>query len=139
MTNLNHMYDAINQEGISIYNYNIPFNGKAATIEISGKYGIFVDYNKFNDKDEEFIVLSHEYGHCKSGTTHRICSDSNTKAKHEYKANRQSILTFLPINKLKEAFSKGYLMAYEIAEYLDLPEQFVMMAIGHYKCMGQIK
>lgn len=138
MTNLNRVYAAINKENIPVYNYKIPFDTEAVTIEVDNKYGIFVDYDKLKSSDKEFIVLSHEYGHCKSGTTHHIDCDFNTKAKHEYKASRQSILTFLPVDKLKEAFAQGCQMAYEVAEYLDLPEQFIIMAIGHYRCMGEI-
>lgn len=138
MVNLARVYSKINNENISIFNYRIPLDTKAVVINTDNKYGIFVDYEKIETAEEEFTVMSHEYGHCKSGTTHKLNSKFDIIEKHEYRANRQSILTFLPLYKLNKAVTKGYTKAYEIAEYLNLPESFVTMAIRHYKCMGKI-
>ena len=138
MYNLKKVYSKIENENINVFNYNIPFENKAVTIEHDNNYGIFVDYNKIDSCEEEFIIMAHEYGHCKSGSTHKVGSKFDLIERHEYRANRQSILAFLPIRKLKRAIEKGCGKTYEIAEFLDMPENFIKMAIGHYRCMGQI-
>ena len=135
---LNKVYSKIDDENIKIFNHNIPFKSKAVTIESDDKYGIFVDYDRIDSTDEEFIIMAHEYGHCKSGATHKIGSKYDIIERHEYRADRKSILAFLPVKKLKEAFLRGLTKTYEIAEYLDLPEEFVDKAIEHYKCMDII-
>lgn len=131
------VYQKIYENGIKLFSYNIP-NYKATVIEIDKNYGIFMDYNKIEDSDDEFCVAAHEYGHCITGTTHSLNSDYDTISRHEYRADRQSVLEFLPVDKIKEAISKGCLKLYEIAEYVDLPEKFVYMAIQHYQCMELI-
>lgn len=138
MKGLIHVYNAIDDEKISIFPYKIPFDVPAITLEVGGDYGIFVDYDRINSLCDEFMILSHEYGHCTTGTTHPIGCDIYTKSKHECKANRKSVTMFLPVEKIIEAFSAGCVMPYEVSEYLDLPEKFVIMAFEHYKAMGKI-
>ena len=132
------VYNAIDSEKISIFPYKIPFDVPAVTLEVGGNYGIFVDYDRIISLHDEFMILSHEYGHCATGTTHPVGCDIYTKSKHEYKANRKSVTTFLPIEKITEAFSAGYVFPFEVAEYLNLPEKFVVMAFEHYRVMGKI-
>ena len=138
MDNLVKVYSKIDNENIAVFNYKIPLDTKAVVIETDNRYGIFVDYKRIESFDEEFIIMSHEYGHCKSGATHKVGSNHDIIEKHEYRANRQSILAFLPFHKLKKVISEGYTQTYEIAEYLNLPEKFVIMAIRQYKCMGKL-
>lgn len=131
------IYKKINDSNIKVFSYNIP-QTKAATLEIEKTYGIFINYNEIEDSDDEFMVLAHEYGHCKSGATHKLNSKFELISRHEYRANRKSVLDFLPIELLKDAIKNGCKLPYEFAEYLNLPEKFIIMAIGHYQCMGQI-
>lgn len=137
LLNINEVYKRISDAGIKLFSYNIP-NTKAATIETGNKYGIFMNYNEIKDSDEEFCVAAHEYGHCKSGTTHKLNSDFDIIERHEYRADRQSILEFLPIEMIQKALNKGCIHTYEFAEYLGMPEDFVRLAFKHYKAMELI-
>lgn len=131
--NLLNVYDKIDSNGFSVVSLKIPF--KAAVVEIDGRCGIF--YNEeITDPDEKFMILSHEYGHCKSGATHHINSPYELISKHEYIADKTSVLELLPFEKIEEAISKGCNMAWQIAEYLDIPYQFVEKAIKVYTNMG---
>lgn len=134
---LTEVYQKISNLDIKVFSYNIP-ETKAATIEVKKKYGIFLNYKEINSSHEEFMVLTHEYGHCKSGATHKLNSKYDIIERHEYRANKQAILTFLPFCKLKKVIAEGITETYAIAEKLDLPEQFVIMAINHYKHMGKL-
>lgn len=109
---------------------------KGITVEVNGKYGVAINHKEMENSNEEFIVAAHEYGHCMTGTTYSFDTDEVIKRKCEYKADRRAILDFLPIEKFKEAIKNGCQMAYEFAEYLDLPEKFVIQAYEHYKAMG---
>ncbi len=138
MDNLARLYTKINNENISVFDYTISFDTKAVTIETQKKYGIFVDRKKLETIDDEFMVVSHEYGHCKSGATHKINSKYDIIEQHEYRADRQSIIDLLPIEMLEKARSAGCKQPHEIADYLNLPEKFIILAFKHYKNMELI-
>lgn len=131
------IYERIDDNGIKLFFCDIP-ETKAATIEINKKYGIFINQNLIRNSDEEFIVAAHEYGHCMSGTTHKLNGKFDLISKYEYKADRKAILEFLPISDLRQAINYGCCEAYEFAEYLGMPEEFVVKAIEHYKAMELI-
>ena len=67
-----------------IYPYNIGFAG-AATVEVAGRYGIFVDFDRLGSLQEFKAALAHELGHCATGCTHRVSSPYDLVCRHEYK------------------------------------------------------
>ncbi len=137
MDQLEKVYDIIDKSGIKVFNYKIP-GSKGATIEYDGQYGIFLDYSQIEDSHEEFMVLSHEYGHCKSGSTHGVETPINIIKKHEYIANKAAIFEFLPIKSLRLAISNGCKNIYEISEFLNLPPKFVKQALDIYTAKEMI-
>lgn len=137
LLNLTEVYKKISDANIELFSYDIP-QIKAATIEINKKYGIFLNYNEIEDADDEFLVLAHEYGHCASGATHKITSKFETISRHEYRADRKSIIDFLPIEKIQQAIRYGCQTKYEFATFLGVPEDFVIKAFKHYTAMNLI-
>ena len=135
--NLQDVYNKIEDNGIKVFPFGVD-GLKAVTIETDNKYGIFLNQQEIDDTDEEFCILAHEYGHCKSGSTHKLYSPFDLVCKHEYKADRRAIIDFLPVDKIKTAFKNGCQTVYEVSEFLDMPEEFVSKAIKHYTCMGLI-
>ena len=135
--NINKVYEKIQDNGIAIMSFGLP-NIKSASIETDGRYGIFINYEEIEDSDEEFLVATHEYGHCMTGSTHPPYSPLDIIVKHEYKADRKAVLDFLPSERIREAIEHGCQTAYEFSEYLDVPEQFVIKAFHHYTAMDLI-
>lgn len=135
--NIDNVYKKINDNGIKVFSYNIP-ETKAVTIEMNKKYGIFINHDLIKDTDEEFLIATHEYGHCMSGATHKLNSEYDLICQHEYRADRRAVLDFLPIEKLYEAIDQGCQTVYEFAKQLELPEEFVAKAFKHYMAMELI-
>lgn len=126
------VYEKIQNEKIEVFTCSMkPCD--AATVEVEGEYGIFIDRKKITNKQDEFMALSHEYGHCKSGATHELCSPYQLIGQHENRANRAAVHEFLPYEKLINAVNKGNTESWQLAEYLDMPEQFIKMAIDLYE------
>ena len=132
MEALSNLYNKIIENNISLFDYRIP-NSIGTTIEAGGAYGIFIDFNKIETLYDEFRYIAHEYGHCVSGSTHKLMSKFDLIEKHEYRANKSAILEFLPLDKIEEAINAGYQELWEISEYLDMPQDFVEKAIKFYK------
>lgn len=134
---LTDVYKKISDEGIELFAY-----GMACTDALSmcyeNTYGIFLNYDKFDSSQEEFCVLAHEFGHCKTGATHKLYSPYQLICQHERRANRAAVHEFLPFEKLQDAFEHGCTEAWEVTEYLDMPEKFVILAIDIYTCEGEL-
>ena len=130
---INNVRNSIHKENISLSYRKLPF--KAATIEVDGIYGIFIDKKQTTNSDEEFSILAQEYGHCKSGATHKLYSSYDLIEKHEYMADRTAILEFLPFEKLQEAFNNGCQFIWQIAEFLNFPDSFIEKAVQVYQRM----
>ncbi len=135
--NIDQVYKKIQDNGIEIMHFGLP-NIKSVSVEADNRYGIFINHKEIENSNEEFIVATHEYGHCMTGSTHPPYSPLDIVSKHEYRADQKAVLDFLPIERIKMAIKDGCQMAYEFAEYLDLPEQFVIKAFQHYTAMGLI-
>ena len=135
--NIDDVYKKIQDNGIEVMHFGLP-NIKSVSIEADNRYGIFINHKEIEDSDEEFIVATHEYGHCMTGSTHPPYSPLDIVSKHEYRADQKAVLDFLPIERIKMAIKDGCQMAYEFAEYLDVPEQFVIKAFRHYTAMDLI-
>ena len=114
-----------------IYPYNIGFAG-AATVEVAGRYGIFVDFDRLGSLQEFKAALAHELGHCATGCTHRVSSPLDLVEMHEYKATRWAIERYLPFAALQEAMAEGFCQPWELAEYFDVSEQLVRQALQYY-------
>ena len=111
--------------------YRIGFTD-AATIELGGEYGIFLDFEQFESIGDFAWALIHEVSHCATGCTHRVSSPYDLVAKHEYKANRRAIETYLPADRLRQAIRAGYTEPWQLAEYFGLPQTAVQMALEYW-------
>lgn len=128
---LSALYNDAQELDARIYPYNIGFAG-AATIEVGGRYGIFVDFDQLGDLREFKAALAHELGHCATGCTHRVSSPYDLVCRHEYKANRWAIQRYLPFEALQRAMNAGYTEPWQLAEYFQLPEDAVRQALTYY-------
>ena len=135
--NTDNVYEKIQDNGIEVFNFGLP-NVKSVSVEANGRYGIFINHQEIVDSDEEFVVVTHEYGHCMTGSTHPPYSPLDIISKHEYRADRKAVLDFLPIDRIESAIKSGCRSAYEFSEFLDVPEQFVIKAFQHYTAMDLI-
>lgn len=131
MTELSTLYNDLEQRHIRLFTEDIGFID-AATIEINGQYGIFLDLSCFRTMKNYKECLAHEIGHCATGCTHKVSSVLDLIAKHEYKANRWAIEHYVPFDQLQIAFSQGYTEKWQLSEFFDLPEAFINMALNYY-------
>lgn len=131
MIDLSQLYEDLRAQSISLYLREIGFC-EAATIEYRGKYAVFLDPVCFSSLRRMKAVLAHEIGHCATGCTHRVSSPLDLIERHEYKANRWAIERCIPYEELREAMRNGVREPWQLAEYFDLPEEFVRRAISYY-------
>ena len=138
MNALTDVYNSLQEDSIYLSDFKIPVV-KATTIEIDNNYAIFIDYSKISTIEEEFCVMAHEYGHCATGSTHKLYSKGDLISRHEYRANKWAIHKFLPFSRYESALKRGCTEFWELAEYLELPEEFIRQADYIYKREGLLR
>ena len=137
MRELTDIYKWFEKEGIMVFDRQLPFSNeqsKAVTIRLrsSGITGVFVDRGRMDTTVEEAVALLHESGHCATGTTHSIVSPFDLIEKHEYKADKWAVQDAVSSEELEEARKAGYREIYELAEYFNLTESFMLKVACWY-------
>ena len=135
MKKLNELYKKLIDDDVYFFHNSIP-NNKSAVIELNSEYGIVVDYSKIDTFADELSVLAHEYGHIKTGSTHRMYSPLELISRHEYRATRYAITMLIPFAALKAALISGICEIWELAEHFEVTEDFIKSAIQTYTDMG---
>lgn len=138
MVTFESIYTALDKQDVRLYVYPIGF-APAATIECGGKYAVFLDAEQGTAGGLRRMkqYLCHECGHCATGATHAVSGPYDLIEKHEYKANRWAIEHFIPFDALQQAVQRGYTQPWQLAEYFDMPQEFVQQAVRHYTQIRQ--
>ena len=93
---------------------------------------ILYDSSRFATGAELKCTLAHEYGHCKTGSFYNIYSPYDLKEKCEYKANKYAVYLLMPYDEVWRALHKGLWTAWALADYFDVTQDFVQMALDIY-------
>lgn len=110
----------------------------AIAIELNNKKTIVYDNTQIKNRTHARTILAHEFCHFETGTLYRLNDDRISKDKKEYKCNKYMVQKLVPVNELKELICKNYLK-HEIAEYFEVEEYVIDLAIKIYKAMGKLR
>ena len=89
--------------------------------------------NKEMTERQKACILAEEIGHHETSAGDiTLCADLNSE-KQERTARVWGYKKILPPEKILKAFSEGYVQASEIADYLDVDEEFLLEAIEYYR------
>lgn len=131
MASLATIYQDVRRLGVALIPYSIGF-ADAATLEMDGRYGIFLDFDQFETVADFTAALAHEVGHCATGATHAVHSPFELVAQHEERANRWHYEHYLPFSELQELVADGYTEPWQLAEATGWPEKTVRDALEYY-------
>ena len=137
MVTLADVYSALEETNANVNIWQHPLCD-ATTIEISGKYDIFLNPDKNRTIADMKTKLIHEWGHCASGATHCVHSPYQLVAQNEHKANRYAYEKFLPFAEIKKAVRNGLTEYWQLAEYFNINEEFIRKAVHYYKDIKQL-
>lgn len=71
-------------------------------------------------------VLAEELGHCFTSTGDILAQNSLDAIKQERRARIWAFKQMLSVEQVYDAASKGYTLPYEMADYLDVDEEFLL-------------
>lgn len=138
MENLESLYEWLNNEGVSIFDRQLPFSkedSKALTVKLNAPvetWGIFLDKGRLKTRREVKSALLHEGGHYATDTTHTVCSPFDLVAKHEYKADKWGVQRALSEEDLYNAVASGHTEIWDLAEHFGVTEEFMRKAVCWY-------
>lgn len=126
---LDELYDRAQQQGIEIDNFAMR---EIVSVSFPENW-IAIDTRKIKTRAEEKVVLAHEIGHCETGSFYNIHSPFDRRERHEYKANKRSYQILIPHAELKAAVKKGLTEIWELAEYFDVPCEYMQKAAEYWR------
>lgn len=94
---------------------------------------IAIDTRKIKTRAEEKVILAHEVGHCETSSFYNIHSPYDIKERHERKANVWSYKQLIPHEDLLAAVKKGITEIWELAEYFDVPYDYMQKAAEYWR------
>lgn len=122
------LYDELNESGVRFYHW--PTEGeRAVTIEMGGRYGVFMDFDHIPTAAQELVTVAHEGGHIATGATHRVDSPYDLIEKHEYKADKWAVRRLITADALDDAVASGHTELWQLAEHFGVTEDFMKKAV----------
>ena len=94
---------------------------------------------KLSSIAEKTCILAEEIGHHHKNIGNILLQDTVDNVKQEQKAREYAYNKLVSIDNLVAAFSKNLRTTYEISDYLDVTETFLLDSIEYYKAKYGIK
>lgn len=129
---LQDLYDFAQKQNIEVLKYPMQSNGSMSIMSQSGACYIGMDESVQDGSTEERVHLSHELGHCVTGSFYNIYATLDNRQKHENQADKWAIKALIPLEDLNEAVDKGYTEIWELAEYFNVTYEFMQKAVCYY-------
>lgn len=80
----------------------------------------------------KMCVLAEEIGHYMTSAGNILDQSDLNNAKQERRARVWAFNRIIPIERIIDAASKGYTQVYEMAEYLDVDEEFLRDGLAYH-------
>lgn len=132
MTRYEKLMAKAEKENINVLEINLGINKKCGKSFFNNKEKVIVINSNITDS-EKYEVLSEELGHYHT-TSGNILNQADLKnIKLEKRARNWGYEETVGIVQLINAFEKGIRSKYELADCLNITEEYLEQAIHHYK------
>ena len=126
------LYDFARQQNIEVLPYPMPENGSMSVMGNDGACFIGMDESVRDGGVEERVHLSHELGHCVTGSFYSIHTAVDCRQRHENRADKWAVTHLIPVDDLDEAVAQGCTEVWELADRFGVTEEFVRKAVCLY-------
>ena len=129
---LQDLYDLATEQNIAVIPYPMSKNGSMSVMSQSGCCYIGMDRRIQDGSVEERVHLSHELGHCMTGSFYNVYATIDNRQKHENQADKWAIKALVPQDALDAAVANGYTEIWELAEFFGVTYEFMQKAVCYY-------
>lgn len=132
MRSLQSLYRLAEKKNIEILHFPLPENGSMSIMCEDGNCYIGMDDDSFDTGADERVHLSHELGHCITGSFYNRSASMDIRQKHENRADKWSIRKLVPSAALDQAVADGHTELWDLAEFFGVTEDFMKKAVCYY-------
>lgn len=130
--NLQHLYDLAVQQNIEVLTFPMENAGSMSVMADSGDCYIGMDQRVLDGSCSERVHLSHELGHCVTGSFYNIHAAVDSRRRHENRADKWAVRQLIPVEQLDRAIAEGCAEYWELAERFGVTEDFIRKAVCLY-------
>lgn len=126
------LYDYAEQQNIAVIRYPMKENGSMSIMLEDGSCFIGIDDSILDGGVQERVHMTHEIGHCVTGSFYNIHAAVDCRQRHENRADKWAVHHLISVEELDEAVAQGYTEIWELAERFGVTEQFMRKAVCLY-------
>jgi hypothetical protein len=126
------LYDLAKEQNIEVLSYPMPENASMSVMLEDGSCFIGMDASVRDGGVRERVHLSHELGHCVTGSFYNIHAAVDCRRRHENRADKWAIQALIPVEELDDAIARGCTEVWELAEHFQVTEDFIRKAVCLY-------
>ena len=126
------LYDIAHEQNIEVIQYPMRENGSMSIMSPNGLCYIGVDESIRDGGVQERVHLSHELGHCITGSFYNIYAAIDNRQRHENRADKWAIKRLISQDDLDNAVANGLTEIWELAEFFGVTEEFMKKAVCYY-------
>ena len=130
--NIQDLYDLANEQNIEVIQYPMQENGSMSVMSGNGLCYIGMDERIQDGGVQERVHLSHELGHCMTGSFYNVYATIDNRQRHENRADKWAIQRLISRDDLDDAVANGLSEIWELAEFFGVTEEFMKKAVCYY-------
>ena len=131
MKQLKQLYGFAEKRGIEVCSLPLPQTGSMSLRSPQGGCYIALD-PQLPSETAERVHLSHELGHCVTGSFYCRQAPQDLRQRHENRADKWAIRKLIPAAELDDAVAAGHTQLWDLAEYFGVTEAFMRKAVSLY-------
>ncbi|MDD2954938.1 MAG: ImmA/IrrE family metallo-endopeptidase [Oscillospiraceae bacterium] len=126
------LYRFAEERGISVDDF--PMQNRSLAVDFGkGEYGIAVNEALLPREPEKKVAIAHELGHCETGSFYNLSNPLDLRRQHECRADRWAMRRLVPKEELERAVQNGIREVWDLAEYFDVTDEFMVKTISYYR------
>ena len=129
---LSALYDIAAQQDIPVVPFPLEKTGSLSYMDDRGHCFIGIDPSLRDGAVRERVHLSHELGHCVTGSFYNIHAAVDCRRRHENKADKWAVQALIPVEELDDAIADGCTEVWELAERFGVTEEFIRKTVCYY-------
>lgn len=126
------LYDIAHEQNIEVIQYPMRENGSMSIMSQNGLCYIGMDESIQDGGVQERVHLSHELGHCITGSFYNIHAAIDSRQRHENRADKWAIQHLISQDDLDNAVANGLTEIWELAEFFGVTEELMKKAVCYY-------
>lgn len=132
MVLLPELYAQASSQNIPVYHHPMARCGSMSLMLSDGSCVIGMDDRVADGSTQERVHLSHELGHCCTGSFYNIYASRDLRERHENRADKWAIRRLIPVSALDDAIAAGHTELWDLADHFGVTETFLKKAICLY-------